>query len=688
MKNRLKRIQQFAFLILILTASLISLSLLPRAAAVMTVSVVPSSGNVGTPVVVTGNVTIEVGTYEVRFDEQLVANGTAAMNIVNASFTVPQAVAGTHVIRLTDVTTGDNVTGTFDVATSYSVDIQPTAKPLQEGDSAPISVNITGGEANTTYIANVTVQVPSNESYLKILDVVTSTFGNGTVTADYPTDFSTGANTRFVGDYVVLLNTTISNNTFSVGLINATEYHRTQTVNIKAVYTANENVTLTVAGTDLHDSVNLTDPSGVIHYNWTVPANASMGTYRVNVVSVSGPTTKSPPDSQNFTVPGFDVNVTAKNLAGDSVPNVKIGTIENGTIVSNTTTLSTGIAQLKLEVGNYTCEAYVKNEKVGLLDVAINDTASLDLVCNLTNLKIQVVSTVDGEEMNVPEAGVYLTPDNTTLRTDINGTLIVHSLLPNVTYGLNVSRYGTSFNLTTIPALLVNEMSVAWFNVTIACPTLVLHVTTTKSDGQPLGNVLVRTQEMLGAPRYEGYTDASGVVTFNSPLGRYTVDVFDNNGIILNGTTVELFQNQNVSISCNLYGLTITVKVVDYFGQGIADMNVNLQKEGQQAMTEKTQSDGTATFDNVVGGDLQIALYLGDSAQPIVAQGFTVENSTTIQLKIDKYVVLAGLLVETSQLATIIIIMLALVLGLSIEIYRRRRSKTEKNGNKGSDKEP
>jgi hypothetical protein len=687
MKNRLKRTQQFACLILILTSGLVALSLSPRAAAAMTVSVDPSTGNVGTLVAVTGNVTTAAGAYEVRFDEQLMANGSAPMNIVSASFTVPQAVAGTHVIRLTDVSTGDNVTGTFNVTTSYSVNIQPMAKPLQEGDSVPITVNITGGEASTTYVANVTVQVPSNELYAEMLNVTTSTFGNGTATANYPSDFSTGANTRFVGNYGIFLNTTISNNTFSVGLTNATEYHRTQTVNIKAVYAPNENVTLTVAGKDIYDSVNLTDPSGVINYNWTVPSNASIGTYAVNVLSASGPTTKSPPDSQNFTVPGFDVNVTAKNLAGDSVPYVGIITLENGNIVSNTTTLSTGMTALKLEIGNYTCEAYVKNEKVSLREVEINDASSLDLVCNLTNLKIQVISVVDGIEMNIPEAWIYMTPDNTTSATDINGTFIVHSLLPNVTYGLNVSRYNTSFNLTTIPTLWVNLTAVAWFNVTVTCPTLTLHVTATKSDGQPLSNVLVRAQEMLGAPRYEGHTDANGAVVFNSPLGRYTVDVYDNNGIMLNETTVDLFQNQNVSIPCNLYGLTVSVKVVDYFGQGIADVNVNLQREGQPAMIKKTQSDGTATFNNVVGGDLEIALYLGDSTQPIVAQDSTIESSTTIQVKIDKYVVLAGLLVETSQLATVIIIVLAIVLFLSIEVYRRRRSKTEKSETKSSDKE-
>lgn len=690
MKTRLKTIERLTCLILILTSGLIILSLLPKAVAGMSIlGLNPDTGNVGTLVAITANATTANGKYEVYFDQDLTASGTSSANSVSATFIVPQTTAGDHNVTVVDVATQDNATATFTVTTSYSLVILTLAEPLQENDSIPISVNITGGESGMTYVANITVQAPTNVSYVNMLNVRTSTLGNGTATANYPSGFSAGANTNFVGNYTVLFNTTIGYQSFLVGLTNSTQYHRNQTVNVKALYGPNENVTLTIAGNNIFNSVNLTDSSGLIDYNWTVPADTSIGNYTVSVVSLSGPTIKNPPDTQNFAVPGFAVNVTARNLAEESVPDVSINALENGNIVDSTTTDTTGLGTLNLEIGNYTCEAYSQNaystsENIGKLGIEVNDTASLDLVCNLTNLKVQVLA----GNISIPDAGIYLTPVGETFTTDLNGTVIIHSLLPDLAYDLNVTRYGTSFNVTSITQLLMNETAVAWYNVTVSCPTLVLQVTATKSGGQPLNNTLLRVQEMSGEPLYEQYTDANGNATFNPPLGIYSVRVYDQNGIILNETTVDLFQNQSTMVQCDLYDLTVSVKVVDYFGQGIGNVNVKLQREGEPTMSAPpTKADGIATFNNVIGGNLEVALYLGDSTQPIVTQGLTVQNSTTIQVKISKYIVLGGLLVETSEFATILMIALAIVFVLALEVYRFRRSKTKKSETESSDKE-
>ena len=344
MKTRLKTIERLTCLILILTSGLITLSLLPKAVAETSIlGMNPNTGNVGTLVAITANVTTANGNYEVYFDQDLTASGTSSANSVNATFIVPQTTAGNHNVTVMDVATHDNATATFTVTTSYSLVIPAMAKPLQENDSIPISVNITGGESGKTYVANITVQAPTNTSYVNVLDVGTSTLGNGTATANYPSDFSAGANTSFVGNYTVLFNTTMGYQTFSVGLTNSTQYHRTQTVNVKAVYEPNENVTLTIAGNNIYDSVNLTDPSGLINYNWTVPADASIGNYTVSVFSLSGPTVKNPPDVQNFAVPGFAVNITARNLAEESVPNVNIKRLRTETLWTAITTDTTGL---------------------------------------------------------------------------------------------------------------------------------------------------------------------------------------------------------------------------------------------------------------------------------------------------------------------------------------------------------
>jgi hypothetical protein len=377
------------------------------------------------------------------------------------------------------------------------------------------------------------------------------------------------------------------------------------------------------------------------------------------------------------------------NLAQEPVANVSIVGFENGVVADNETTDTTGLATLDLEIGSYTCEATAlneattQNEVVGEQAIDVNDTLALDIVCNLTDLKVQVVA----GNLSIPDAGIYLTPSNETFTTGLNGTVIIPSLVPDVAYSLNVTRYGTSFNVTSPSQLLVNATPVAWYNVTVICPTFTLQVNTTRSDGQPFNNTLVRVQELSGEPVYELYTGANGSATFNAPVGMYTVSVYDPNGVMLNETSVSLFQNENTSLACDLYGLTVSVRVVDYFGQGIGNVNVKLMRAGEPTMTATTKGDGTATFENVIGGTLEVALYLGASTQLIVTQGSTVQNSTTIQVQMSKYVVLAGMLVDMATFATIIVIIVAVALVLALEVYRFRRSKSKKSETESSGKE-
>jgi len=105
---------------------------------------------------------------------------------------------------------------------------------------------------------------------------------------------------------------------------------------------------------------------------------------------------------------------------------------------------------------------------------------------------------MDRSENRFPEVKLSLTPENQTLFTNITGTTVFPSLLPNVTYVLNASRYDKQFNTTTIPRLLVNETAIAWFNVTIICPTLTLQVNVTDANNQPISNAAVNVQEVMG----------------------------------------------------------------------------------------------------------------------------------------------------------------------------------------------
>ena len=687
-KPLLTKIKLLTILMLILTFTVVSLSFLPKAKAeTEIISLTPSSGYVGTTVQLIGNISSEGGQYIVQFDEIDIASGNATGYEVTETFNVTSTFvgnntfAGDHNVTLIDVKAEENDTATFTVLTSYSLEILPKLEPpaqRQEGDNVTILLNVTGGEPSKTLVANITVQTPTNASYTNLLNVTTLNTGSGSANITYPESFSTSPNTNFTGGYKVFRNETLTG-AFTIGLTNASEYHRFQCVNVKAVgYKQNENVTITISFEEatIH-SKNVTAEMGVIHYaNWTIPSNASIGTYTLNITSISpNATIKEVPDTQDFTVPGFDVNVTTRNLAGEFVQDITVLVKEDGELVDNKTSGAKGLVGLKLEVANYSCEAKYKDEKVGVFSLNVTGELSLDFNCSLTNLRIFVKDKVGH---NIPEVKLYLVPENETLTTDIDGTAVAHSLLPfnvkNITYVLNASRYDDKhFNTTIITQLPAKP----WVNRTVICPTLKLHVNVTDAKNQPIQNATVQAREFMGGLPYEGNT-VDGNVTLNCVFGKYNVRVYAN-GIKLNETTIDLFENQSLLINCTYYGLKVYVTVVDYFGQPIPNANVTLQCEGLPLRSNRTEYNGVATFSDFIGGSVQITIYLNDQTQPCVKTTSSVDSSTTIRIKIGRYVLIAGILVETSQLATALIIAAAIILILSIEVYRRKHLKKKKS---------
>jgi hypothetical protein len=686
-----------------LTSVLLGFSSLPRAGAQMQVpTVIPTSGNVGTNVTVTGNLTTTNGAYNVTFNGTVLAVGTAVGNIVTASFLVPEATAGNYNITVVDVSANESATfDNFTVSTAYFLNVtEPTAPAqYQEGASVPISYNVTGDVFNVTEDAQIEVMNPDNNTYFESVGLNTSSVGNGVVTVPYPGNFTSGANTNEVGIYTIsTANSSVSPIAFTVGLTDSTEYHRLQTVNIMATgYATNETVTLNVTGTNVQYSVPLTaTPAGAINFSgFVVPLNASVGTYTVNIVSTAVfPTVKLVPDTQDFTVPGFAFNVTAVNLAQDVVPDVTVEAFENGTSVGNQTTDSNGLAVLMLETGNYSLEGYFQGINVGEGTFEVNNTEASDLVLNLTDLGVRVVAFVNGNEVGIPEAGVNLSPTDVTLTTDINGNAEEQSLLPNGTiYYLTAGRYDTLFNVTdiiqsssnitsvngTITNLLVNGSMVATFNVTIACPSYALQIQAFEANGQPFSNATVEASELTGGINYEGSTDSSGVAVFpNATFGEYYVEVFDSTGAMINSTTVDLFQNQNVTVTCNLFGLSISVTVTDYLGQPFGNTEVTLQGNGGEPISSRTQANGTVTFTNLIGNSYNVSVYLSSNGPPNTIENLLVSGSTVISIRLNRYVLLAGHPVETTQLAVVVIIVLTVVLVLVLEVFRIRRSKGPK----------
>jgi hypothetical protein len=708
-ESRLSKHKVITIFLIMLVLAFTPTFFLPNAKAVdvKVISILPSDHtvHVGERVRIIGTINTTNGICRVWLKgtlgnlaiNRMVVNETTAGNNVNVTFVVPSLPRFNYTATLQDVGANINATTWVLIDYQYSIKAKPPVSPkqLQEGDSIPIWVNITAGDPNKVYWANVTVKTPKNQTYFTYVKL-TNTTDTGTGynnTSIYPTSFQGTPSTNYTGTYTVSFNATkiyqtTATDTFTVGLTNSTQYHRFQNVDIKAKgYKQGENATAKIVfGSQVLRKENVSaDLGGTITANWAVPSNASIGTYTVNVNSTSpSPTKKTPPDTQNFAVPGFDVNITTRNLAEEPVPNLAVEVRENNKSIQNTTGSSSGLVPLRLEIGNFTFKASFRNKKVGQRDLTITNKTSEYLTCNLTNLEVHVAAIAGGLMIGVPEVKIYLTPENQTLKTDINGTAIVHSLLPNATrpYILNASRYDMPFrNVTTIPTLLVNGTAIAWFNKTIICPTLTLQVNATNANRQPIAQVRVKVRELIGGLFNESWTDSAGKAVFSFIFGKYIIGIYDMDGIKLNETSVDLFQNQNVSIPCVLSGLNVSVRIIDYLGQPMSNANVTLQREGTTSRSARTQSDGTATFSSITGGDLQMTVYLHDQTQPCVETGFFADKSTTISIKIEKYVLLAGMLVETGQLATVLIIALTLLLVLVIEVYRRRHAKPKETEN-------
>jgi hypothetical protein len=679
-------------IMLVVTSSFMMFFPSARAVNVAITSLTPLSGKVGTTVSLIGTINTTNGLYRIWFAEQMIKEANASGNSVDATFLVPAFPEENYTITLQDAETNKNATTRFQVVSAFYIStiMMPSPpKQLQENSTVNIQVNATGGKANTVYSANITVNAPtpSNETYWDAVTLTnTTTTGNGVATVVYPSNFhgkSRAPNTNYTGTYDIAFNKTLATNTFAIGLTNSTQYHRFQIVGIKAAgYKLNETVTIKIAfeGKTINSTNENATEGGLIVADWIVPRNASVGTYALNVTSISRiPTKKIPPDVQNFTVPGFEVNVTTENLAKEIVQGVAVQAFENGKSVANATSDSNGLAQMKLEIGNYTCKSFYKSATVQERSLNITNATSFVFYCNLTNLKISVITV---NNVMVPGVEIHLTRENTTITTDINGTAVAHSLVPNVNYTLNATRYNVSFNVTKLTSLLVNQNLTAWYNVTFILPTVTLRVNVINAVGEPIPNATVKAQELTGGLPYENNTNTKGIATISKcTFGKYDMTIYDAEGIKLNETVISVLNQtlstQNISISCKLWGLTLSVKVVDYFGQPLSNVNVTLQQEGLAPRSQRTQSNGVATFSSVSGGNLQITIYLSGQTQPYMAEGVYLANSMTIGIKLEKYVLLAGFLVETTSLVTVILIAASVILVLFVEVYRRKRIKPQ-----------
>ena len=659
-----------------------------------------TSGTVGLLVNLAATISTQNGAYQVYFGDALVDSNNSSGYYVSSNFTIPELPGGNYNITLKDVTQYVYTDSSFIVNSEYSVKAIVPQSPalLQEGINVVLNVTVTGGQPNTAYAANVTVMLPSplaTNYTTTMISFTSSSLGTAQAQVTFPdSSFQpSGATTIYTGLYTAFFNMTegLGQNQFSIGLTDASQYHKQDTVKIRAVgYQPSLTATLTIqgqAGTILSKAVTASD-QGVITTDWTIPSTATVGQYNVTITPQTNP--KAIPDSQTFDIPGYPVTIRALNLAGEVVPQLTIQALdEASSTLTNGTTYIDGTVTMNLEKGNQTITAYWNLVKVGQIKITIAGYSTFDINCQLTNLKIVVQ---DKNGIAIPFVDVSLkyqfvtTTTGTTQtgnasgQTDISGAYVFNSTLPGINYDVDASKYGVVFNvgnstINNLPAQPSNQ-------VTVLCPDKTLTLTTVDYNLAALTNARIELVEQSSGIFYSASTGSTGTVSVQVTFGQYRLRIYTSDNTLLNETVINVLSNTQSQVRCALYNLQVSIKIVDYFGNPISNVNIQLSRPGMNTRSATTQGDGTATFDNVIGGNIQITAYPSGNEGAFAAENLYLDSPTTVQIKMASFVALGSLLIGTSLLATLLIVVIAVVVFLGFEVYKKKGFKLmRKNGN-------
>ena len=228
----------------------------------------------------------------------------------------------------------------------------------------------------------------------------------------------------------------------------------------------------------------------------------------------------------------------------------------------------------------------------------------------------------------------------------------------------------SSVEQTTLSTVYTGQ---ATTQATIICPSKNVTLTIKGYDNQAVQNARVELVELSNGLFYSTTSNSNGVATTQATFGMYRLRIYKDNALV-NETSLQVFNDSQQQIRCTLYGIQLSVSVVDFFGSPISNANVTLNgaaKNSQQPL-KATESQHLTTSSAAT-----CKSSLKPKAHKTLHQAITVNvnEPTTVQIKLDKYVSVGGMLTQASTLITIIIILVIAVLFVVVEVYRRRKTK-------------
>lgn len=698
-KKAVKNVGVTLVLVILVSFALVSL---PTKKAMATnteiIEISPVSGIVGNTTTVRGTINTTDGFFTVRWNHEQNFTDRASGYNVTKSFVVPQtagALSGRNVtVELIDNLTGVIATANFTLFTKLYLSVGVPSAPSQfrEGSTIPIWVNVTGGEANAVYAANITVKNPANQTHFIVVPLSnTTTTGYGEASKTYPTDFDTPptAHTNTTGKYIVAFNST-GTKEFFVGLTDKSEYRRNDTVQVQATgYKSSENVTVNVAFgassvVGFPKSLNAT-AGGVVTLPWKIPLNATPGTYSLSITnSTSAGTVKAPLDVQNFEILGVVCEIQTKNLAGESMTGVLVevynATFPNALVMKGNTN-ATGWIRFNLDTGNHTFKAFVKNVEVG--SRSENLTGDIELALPLRLVKVVVtVDTEAGEGVPFVDVAMkfnYTTRSNNTvseiasMRTNLTGVATIQNLFTNITYKVEAARHGMLFNSTT---LAVEFLPSSPLSLDLTLPTYTLNVHAIDSQNKPADGVQITIYEWASgvtAPLQTYETGSNGDASFSLPFGKYRL-IVSKDDAFLNESIVNLIENPVAfTFYLDATNVQVSVSAFDYFGQPIANAEVRIERKAGQEYapvdSKRTGGGGSTTFALGIGGDSRISVYVAGRLVAVKIQ-FLGAGSNQVTFNIGEYVSIFGYPIETGLFT---LVSFFLVLAVIFLFLARRR---------------